>query len=196
MKNQLLKISAIIFLQFIISAMRTQSINAVAWPPYVYCVQMGYETETTNEGRFCIFPDGNRCGMEAFYEGKCGEDYVKEMECADDGESKLPGKECCPGLVPKQDVRLKNDGSCVVFEGWAVCLPCGNGVCDHSENICNCPEDCETQSLPQKINQQLNNSSKNVISTNNDIKNQFYIFGGITGALAVILVILIKKNTK
>ncbi len=196
MKNRLLKISAIFFLLFIISTIPTRSANAVVWPPYVYCIQMGYETETTNEGRFCIFPDGKRCEMEAFYEGECGQDYVKELECAAEGESKLPGRECCPGLVSKQDVRMKSDGSCAVMETWAVCLPCGNGICDQSENICNCPEDCITQSIPQKINQQLNNPSKDTISSNNVVKNKLYIFGGIIGVLSIILVIFIKKSAK
>ncbi len=196
MKNRLLKLSTIFFLLFVLSAVLAQSANAVAWPPYVYCTQMGYETETTNEGRFCIFPDEKKCEMEAFYEGECGEDYVKELECAAEGESKLPGRECCPGLVPKQDVRMKSDGSCAILETWGVCLPCGNGACDQSENICNCPEDCKTQSLPQKINQQLNTLSKNTIPINNSVKNQFYIFGTIIGTLTVILVILIKKSIK
>jgi len=157
---------------------------------------MGYETETTNEGRFCIFPDGSGCEMEAIYNGECGQEYVKDLGCSKEGNYKLPGRPCCPGLVAKPQATVGTNGACHRKTTWGVCLPCGNGICNKSENICNCPEDCEAQSLPKKLNQHLNNLNKNIIFNNNGVKKQLYIFGGITGTLAVISVILIKKNTK
>ena len=68
---------------------------AIPNPAPVYCTEMGY----TVEGDNCVFPDGESCNEWEFYNGECGQEYVKELSCADIGNSLLPGHECCEGLV-------------------------------------------------------------------------------------------------
>ena len=56
--------------------------------------------------------------------------------------------DCPPGLrrILQKDQYWTNGTSC--FESIAqmvlptICAPCGNGVCDQEESICNCPMDC------------------------------------------------------
>ncbi|MBU1120936.1 MAG: carboxypeptidase-like regulatory domain-containing protein [archaeon] len=65
-------------------------------------------------------------------------------ECIEEGETGAvyPGIECCPGLdagstsTPEQN--------CEILVGAFVCINCGNGECGPGENVCNCPEDCNT----------------------------------------------------
>ena len=46
------------------------------------------------------------------------------------------------------------DGNCVAaVPCGSICRPCGNGICDANENICNCPEDCkENEKLSADLN--------------------------------------------
>ena len=52
---------------------------------------------------------------------------------------------CCPGLT-RVNVIIPTDGgnACSADEvtGFFTCVPCGNGICDPSENHCTCPADC------------------------------------------------------
>ena len=54
------------------------------------------------------------------------------------------GKHCCDPLVAIRAFDVQPDGTC---EGGpvssAVCLACGNGVCDREEDYCSCPADCD-----------------------------------------------------
>ncbi len=121
---------------------------AIPNPSATYCLEvMGYDYVSEN----CLFPDGESCNAWDFYNGTCGAEYVKELDCIDIGESNLPGTVCClGGLVPKQAISeyaTFDDLECVQSEGaWPICIPCGNGVCNTDyENKCNCPEDCGTK---------------------------------------------------
>lgn len=82
---------------------------------------------------------------------------ANNVSCAKVGEQysivftdEYPSK-CCAGLTEWEagmDTRSVENGTCVshpsLVSGWPVgrCLACGDGVCDGSENICNCAEDC------------------------------------------------------
>lgn len=55
--------------------------------------------------------------------------------------------ECCPGLIRRcgidfSDGRCDMEGKNSVYS-VAICIPCGNGICNQFENKCNCPEDCK-----------------------------------------------------
>jgi hypothetical protein len=70
-----------------------------------------------------------------------------ENETPDCGNVAYSGREqCCPGLVKRCGIKFL-DGTCDMkaefsTEGVPICIPCGNGICNQFENICNCPEDC------------------------------------------------------
>lgn len=117
-------------------------VSAIPNPAPIYCKNMGYTENTTS----CIFSDGNSCELWAFYNGECGQQYVKNLTCVEKGGSLSPGYKCCEGLssiTPSTATRILN-GVCDYAAGsFGICAPCGNGVCDKDyENKCNCPEDC------------------------------------------------------
>lgn len=127
-----------------LAAFAAGGVFAIANPAATYCQNMGY----TLSGENCVFGDGNQCEEWAFFRGECGQSYVKDLGCAEIGETSEPGRECCSGLTAIQNSTPGSDGKCITaVGGWPVCRLCGNGVCDEGENICNCPQDCgnETQ---------------------------------------------------
>ena len=73
--------------------------------------------------------------------------YKAQAEPLSCGDSAYAGiLECCEGLVKRCGIEFF-DGSCdMVGEysmyGAAICIPCGDGICNQFENHCNCPEDC------------------------------------------------------
>ena len=49
---------------------------------------------------------------------------------------------CCAGLIEVPLSFEDNGTGCVAANCGSVCRPCGNGICEDSENECMCPEDC------------------------------------------------------
>ncbi len=49
---------------------------------------------------------------------------------------------CCNGLIETNKQTI--DNLCLPSSGWALCIPCGNKICekDLGETNCNCPKDC------------------------------------------------------
>ncbi|HJX50648.1 MAG TPA: DUF333 domain-containing protein [Candidatus Nanoarchaeia archaeon] len=69
-------------------------ISAMGNPAAAYCKHMGYELR---EG-ICIFNNETSCNDWNFYEGTCGQEYVKEIPCRKIGEAVFTGfEECCAG---------------------------------------------------------------------------------------------------
>lgn len=166
-------------------------IKAVPWPPYTYCVSQGYDTETVGKEHFCVFPNGSKCEMRAFYDGKCGQEFVKEVECSTG--KKLPGMECCPGYISRPDMKVASDGSCQQLDGTSAdCLPCGNKICDERENICNCPEDCKNEISPEVVSE-INEKAipKQTQSSN---FNVYFLGAGLMIILTVGVIIFINKK--
>lgn len=63
------------------------------------------------------------------------------------GEAGYYGQDlaCCTGLVARCGYEF-SDHTCKPLSsdsGYAMCVPCGNKVCDPGETHCNCPEDCK-----------------------------------------------------
>lgn len=53
------------------------------------------------------------------------------------------GAHCCAGLVSRAPSSLLENGICAAPPvSAAVCLPCGDGVCQKIEDRCSCPADC------------------------------------------------------
>ena len=51
---------------------------------------------------------------------------------------------CCAGLQQISSDRVGPNGSCLLTGGSFTCARCGNGQCGPGENLCNCPQDCQT----------------------------------------------------
>lgn len=53
---------------------------------------------------------------------------------------------CCEGLVRRCGMAFLDDTCDMYGDGSEynipICIPCGNGICNNFENVCNCPEDC------------------------------------------------------
>ncbi|MDD3174922.1 MAG: hypothetical protein PHU51_00405 [Candidatus Nanoarchaeia archaeon] len=171
---------------FILLILFTSFVTAIPNPAQTYCHNMGYRTNLNNSN--CIFDDDNQCPLWEFYEGKCGQEYVHKLDCKELGEHKSPGFECCEGLIPVNPDSVGEDGTCKNIIGmWAVCLACGDGVCDRiesnelyqnnywSENECNCPTDCFNQTnilteeeILLKIDDFSNIKSVELLNQNNE----------------------------
>ncbi len=116
-------------------------------PDMEFCAEQGYEIE---EGDYCVFPDGNKCELYAFYQGKCGRKYRKNISCKKAGDSPGYFGKCCWGLEEiEYHTGPDADGNCglpLMGRSSGICSNCGNGVCEEWENKCNCPEDCDPDS--------------------------------------------------
>jgi hypothetical protein len=133
----------------IVALFSVDTASAIPNPAPVYCENMGYTSDGTN----CIFDDGKSCELWAFFNGNCGQDYVKKLSCKKLGESLFPGDECCEDLTPASATMSGPEGTAIQSVGeWPVCIACGDGVCakiDQNrygswENEHNCPLDCST----------------------------------------------------
>ncbi|MDO8460097.1 MAG: hypothetical protein Q7S74_03240 [Nanoarchaeota archaeon] len=103
-----------------------------------YCVEQGYNLS----GESCIFPDNTSCPQWDFYNKICGQNYVKEISCAKEGETKGVSNECCSGLTSLETSKPIGGVCSLIVGGYPTCSNCGNGKCDPWENSCNCPSDC------------------------------------------------------
>ena len=71
-------------------------VNGMMDPGPFYCKRMGYEADRDNYE--CIFDDGNRCHIQKFMIGECGQEYVKELSCVPLGEPVFRNfDKCCEG---------------------------------------------------------------------------------------------------
>jgi len=115
------------------------TVIAIPNPSATYCENHGYTYNNTD----CIFDDNNYCEAWAFYNGGCGEEYVKDLGCAEAGERMSAGIDCCEGLSPIDNSEPTDSGICSAMAGgYSMCSDCGNGLCEEWENSCNCGEDC------------------------------------------------------
>ena len=104
----------------------------------------------------CPLGDGTDC-CAGYDPGMCFKYGGIYEQCVPEGEI-ISGKVicafCCDGLVEVEDLQSMEDTSAEFPDGCGLegppdllrCVPCGNGVCDSSENRCNCPEDCDDTS--------------------------------------------------
>ncbi len=136
--------------------------NALHNPAEVYCEEMGYEVKE----EYCVLSINQSCELWSFYNQSCGEEFVIELDCAEQGNDLLPGHECCEGLVSIPTPESLRNNSCVVIAGaWGICSDCGNKICEQHENKCNCPEDCVNTSMKNEtgeiIIEEIEDSQKN-----------------------------------
>jgi hypothetical protein len=72
--------------------------------------------------------------------------YGKCRVAGQDFDGKVAGAQCCEGtvrvgyLVP--DPADPSGCRSTRPPSLILCMPCGDGICDDGENVCNCSEDC------------------------------------------------------
>jgi hypothetical protein len=110
------------------------------------------EPQTQETYKMCS--DDKCVVMQGEGEDECNEDEdcvpTNIINCVKEGEkgSMFDGDPnndvCCEGLVKVRDSYPYNTG-CATSRSGFICTNCGDGKCGLSENVCNCPEDCEGQ---------------------------------------------------
>jgi len=97
-------------------------------PAASYCTKLGYKVEGEN----CMFPDGTKCNVWAFYRGKCGQ---KKTYCEQQGY--------------KIENRVEKAGS-TTYE-YAVCVFDDNSECLEEKYLAGeCkPSQCEKWSMAE-----------------------------------------------
>jgi len=92
---------------FLVSLLLSFNVSAMAIPWVTYCQHQGYTYEYTRETlydtseSYCVFDDGNKCDAQAFLEGTCGQNYVRDISCRQEGELVISSfEQCCEGLDP------------------------------------------------------------------------------------------------
>lgn len=72
---------------------------AALQPSIGYCLHHGYERD--NAGN-CVFSDGEKCDLDEFFNGSCGQDYLmdeSDIPCRQEGDNLYWHTEkCCEGL--------------------------------------------------------------------------------------------------
>ncbi|MDD5026753.1 MAG: hypothetical protein PHH13_05285 [Candidatus Peribacteraceae bacterium] len=99
------------------------------------------------EQHICIRCGNGECGKG---ENRCNCPEDCPSACIQDAQIghmiPPPGEECCEGLTLIPNSRPGNGDLCVApNDGSFICAQCGNGICNQSENRCNCPTDCAQQ---------------------------------------------------
>ena len=76
--------------------------SAAMDPRLKECLQRGYEIESASTPPYnknCVFPDGNKCPLEDFNTGLCGEEYKTEDYCVKKGGPVWDADKCCEGTT-------------------------------------------------------------------------------------------------
>jgi len=112
--------------------------------------------EKCNDNIYC-----SSCGDNICDPGEticnCPKDCTPEKACVPMNEALALNitQKCCANLNKTQCKIKLDDGSCSECEGF-VCTLCGDGICNDTENSCNCPQDC----LPEKRDIHCDDKSK------------------------------------
>lgn len=113
----------IIFAVFILLLIFSLFVFASRDPVPGYCTLMGYSYEVNDSDindvqRDCIFDSGHRCNAHEFYSGACGNEFVKTIPCASEGQARWLIQDCCEGLYPYNGFFLwhqTGDPTCTKF---------------------------------------------------------------------------------
>lgn len=137
---------------FVILLFGITEVLAIANPASTYCENMGYTVQIRTDANgsqygVCVFNASGECEEWAFYNGSCGQEFVKNLSCASAGESEEPEIECCANLTALSTNLVGPNGICGAITGaYPICSNCGDGSCESWENRCNCVADCNLSS--------------------------------------------------
>ncbi len=93
----------------------TSNVLAAVSSDFKECVQRGYETRATAQESICIFPDGSNCTIDNFNQGICGEEFMVENYCVEQGVLIWDRDKCCNGLKPHLSSFIFGHPSCQPF---------------------------------------------------------------------------------
>ena len=72
--------------------------SAAMDPELKECIQRGYDKETApNLEPICVFPDNSNCTINDFNSGVCGEEFMTENYCIEEGLPVWDRNKCCEG---------------------------------------------------------------------------------------------------
>lgn len=99
---------------------------------------------TSQPARVSFCGDG-RCDSDESATS-CKDDCLLSQPCLSEGQNTTnPLTACCAGLDRALFYTLPYNGQCDILNlTGGACINCGNNKCGPGENVCNCPEDCQT----------------------------------------------------
>jgi len=108
------------------------------------------EVGQCNEDGFCVYyATPGRPGCGGCYDwGLPGPEGEMIVCCQGFGPELVPRMFCGEGQFPcggMEDPGCKEACEAGCATNQQICVPCGNGVCEAFENVCNCEEDCSFQ---------------------------------------------------
>ena len=115
MKQIIVLITFILLISTVFAAME---------PSKPYCEHQGYTVDQRGDSSdtyYCIFDDENECLTGEFYGGYCGQEYIRDIPCRQEGETLFPYfEECCEGLESSSGWFIKTIGQpqCVEEKGF------------------------------------------------------------------------------
>ena len=71
-------------------------VDAALSPIWKECLQRGYEEDND----YCVFPDASKCPVNEFNQGECGQKFMTDLKCVEEGRYIWDGN-CCSGLEAK-----------------------------------------------------------------------------------------------
>lgn len=75
------------------------SVLGMQYPWIGNCQLQGYTYEQNSLESYCVFNENSKCNAEEFYNGTCGQEYIKEITCGKLNERVHPQLQaCCNGL--------------------------------------------------------------------------------------------------
>jgi hypothetical protein len=83
-------------------------LHAAINPDYKECLQRGYSLS----GDSCVFPDGSACDLDAFNNGECGQEWMTDDYCVEEGEYVWDDDRCCEGLEPYLEKGVDGQATC------------------------------------------------------------------------------------
>lgn len=78
-------------------------------PFYKEVLQRGYELIPGDSVRF---PDGSTCSIKAFNSSECGQEWMTDDYCVEEGENVWDEDRCCDGLEPYLEDGVDGQATC------------------------------------------------------------------------------------
>jgi len=120
-----------IFITIIVLIAFSTIVSAAMEPSKPFCEHQGYtfdEGNSTPNTMYCIIDNDNKYLSLDFFNGDCGQEYLKEFPCRQEGEHVWSQfEECCEGLIP---THLK-------YKGYFGKTMIGQSMCEPIPNFFN-----------------------------------------------------------
>ena len=80
---------------------------------YAFCEHRGYIPIIDDYGEdFCVFNEEEKCNINWFYSETCGQEFITDLECREEGEEIFWFEECCKGFKSSPTNSVLNEPIC------------------------------------------------------------------------------------